>query len=350
MTEKRDEIRVCVGFPAFHAESYLERLRAVDGVVPIVLPIDADGEWATVNPSEPCAEPPPWAEAVADQRRAALERAHILVALHTPRVLGDLAPQLRWVQGAGAGFEQFQSVGLRADRVQLTNCSGVSAGSMAEWAVGRLLQVWKRFRDADRHQQQHAFVRTYGRTFAGATIGIVGLGHIGRALSHRLRPFGCRVLGLRRSARPGDTSPDVDQLFGPDQLHEMLGMCDAVVIAAPASPETHHLIDEKALAAIPAHAVLVNIARGSLVDEAALAEAMRRGDLGAAVLDVFDQEPLPPESPLWDIPNVYISAHSSVSIDRYIDDVFDLFLDNLQRWVAGEPLRNVVDLGDSVTD
>jgi phosphoglycerate dehydrogenase-like enzyme len=124
----------------------------------------------------------------------------------------------------------------------------------------------------------------------------------------------------------------------------MLAECDAVVIAAPATPETHHLFDAAALRALPRHAVLVNVARGSLVDEEELARVMRDEPLAAAILDVFDPEPLDPNSPLWDIPNVYISAHCSISLDRYVDDVFDLFIDNLERLLAGRDLRNVVDM------
>jgi phosphoglycerate dehydrogenase-like enzyme len=215
---------------------------------------------------------------------------------------------------------------------------------MSEWVIGRLLQVWKRFRRLDEFQSAHRFDRSYGRTFSGSTIGIVGLGHIGRAVASRARAFGCRTLAIRRSARPGDESPDVDGLYPPAELHAMLAECDAVVIAAPASPETHHLIDAAALRAIPRHAVLVNVARGSLVDEQELARVMREEPLAAAILDVFDPEPLDPRSPLWDIPNVYISAHCSISLDRYVDDVFDQFFDNLERFLAGEQLKNIVDM------
>ena len=116
------------------------------------------------------------------------------------------------------------------------------------------------------------------------------------------------------------------------------------MISAPASPDTRHLLDRAALAAMKPGAMLVNVARGSLVQEDAVLEALASGQLAAAALDVFEQEPLPPESPLWDAPNVYISAHSSVSIDRYVDDVLDVFDDNLRRYAAGEPLRNVVDM------
>ena len=187
-------------------------------------------------------------------------------------------------------------------------------------------------------------MRAYGRTFRGATLGIVGMGNIGVALAERVRPLGLRVLGSRRTARPGQESPVADALYTPDRLHEMLGLCDIVVIAAPSTPQTHHLIDAAALAAMRPDAVLVNVARGELVDEQALIAALRRGHLEAAVLDVFEKEPLPADSPLWDLPNVYISAHASVSTDRYMDDVFDLFLDNLGRYVRGERLRNLVDM------
>jgi phosphoglycerate dehydrogenase-like enzyme len=334
---------VCLGFPAFHGERYLERLRRVDGVEPVILPVDPGGDWASVSPSEPHPEPPAWARGVADERRRTLARAHVLVALHVPEDLLGVAPALRWIQGVGAGMEQFAKAVSCPDGLLVTNASGTSSPSIAEWVVGRLLQVWKRLREADDHQRRHAFVRTYGRTFAGSTIGIVGLGHIGREVSRRVRGLGCRVIAIKRTAAPGDTSEHADELFGPDSLHAVLARCDAVVVSAPATPETRHLIDAAALSAMRSDAVLVNVARGSLVDEAALAEAMGRGALAAAVLDVFDPEPLTPESPLWDLPGVYVSAHSSVSLDRYLDDVFDLVLDNVERYVAGRPLRNPVD-------
>ena len=340
-----EECVICLGVPAFHEERFLARLRAIPGVHPDPLPIDPGGEWATISPSEPFPEPLPWAVSVGAERDACYARAHVFVSLHTPDQLLTRAPNLRWVQGIGAGVEQFGKAGLGPSHpVVLTNAAGVSAASMAEWVIGRLLQVWKRFRDADAYQTQHQFERTYGRTLAGSTIAILGLGHIGVATAQRARALGCRVLGLKRSAQTGDPSDDVDKLFGPDGLHDMLAQSDAIVVSAPDTPETHHIIDASALSAMRSDAVLVNVARGPLVDEAAVAEAMRAGTLGAAVLDVFDPEPLDPKSPLWDLPGVYVSAHSSVSIDRYMDDVFDLFEENLRRFVEGKPLRNVVDM------
>ncbi|MBW2359743.1 MAG: D-2-hydroxyacid dehydrogenase [Deltaproteobacteria bacterium] len=336
---------VCLGVPVFGEDSYQDRLRAISPrVEPVVLDVDSAQDWVTANPSEPHDEPPPWAEGCGDARRRALERAEVMVALHTPKDLPSLAPRLRWIQTVGAGLEQFAAAGVRRDRVVITNASGLSAGSMAEFVVGRLLQFWKHFRQVDAYQQAHSFERAYGRTFAGSTIGIVGLGSIGVAVAKLLKPFRVRVLGLRRSARPGDRHEFADELYGIDAFHEMLAQCDAVVVAAPATNETRHMIDARALAVLPPHAFLVNVARGSLVDEAALAAALREGRLAGAALDVFEEEPLPPESPLWDVPNLYASAHSSPSVDRYMDDLFDLFEANLVRYVAGEPLANQVDM------
>jgi phosphoglycerate dehydrogenase-like enzyme len=334
---------VCLGYPALAVPRYIERLRAIDPrIEPIDLPIDPDGTWLTVPPHEPHDEPPPWAVGKATERRAALARAEVLIALHTPKELPTLAPNLRWLQGIGAGMEQFAAAGITPDRVVVTNASGVSSNSMAEFVIARLLQVWKRFPEAARHQVDHQYIRTYGRTFSGSVIGIVGMGSIGSAVADRARALGCRVLGLKRSHRPGDVSDVADALYGPTGLHEMLALCDAIVVAAPASPATFHIIDAAALAAAKPGAMLVNVARGSLVDEEAVLSALARGQLSAAALDVFAEEPLPPDSPLWDTPNLYVTAHSAVSVDRYVDDVFDLFEDNLARYVADEPMRNVL--------
>lgn len=346
MTRKRsDSLALCLGFPAYAAPRYLERLQAIDPCIDAIeLPVDPGSDWVTRATGDPFDEPPPWATGVAKERLRALAQAEVLIALHTPRDLMELAPRLRWIQGVGAGVEQFAAAGVSQDRVVVTNASGLSSGSMAEFVIGRLLQIWKHFRAMDQHQRDHAYLRSYGRTFAGSTIGIVGMGSIGCEVAVRARALGLRVLGMKRSMRPGMTSEVADELFGPGQLHEMLGRCDAVVVAAPATPETEHLIDATACAAMPAGAVLVNVARGSLVDEVALCESLRSGHLGAAALDVFEEEPLPSDSPLWDLPTAYLSAHSSVSTDRYIDDVFDLFEENVARYVAGETLRNVVDM------
>ncbi len=347
--QDQEPIRICLGYPALFQERFADRLRAIDPRIEVVLlPVDPNSDWGSHTPHVPHDEPPPWALGQASARRQALESAEVLFTLSTPNKLMDLTPRLRWIQGVGAGTEQFVAAGVSRDRVVVTNASGVSAGSMAEFVIGRLLQIWKRFPEADRHQRAHDYVRTYGRTFAGSVLGIVGLGSIGQAVGKRARALGLTVLGLKRTPITPDGAATLasvaHEVFGPDRLHDMLSRCDAVVVAAPATPETHHIIDGKAFAAMKSGAVLVNVARGSLVDTAAMLESLANKHLAAAVLDVFDEEPLPKDSPLWDSENVFISAHSSVSVDRYIDDIFDLFEDNVKRYARREPLRNRVDM------
>jgi len=342
---EEERIVVCLAYPALQQPHYIERLHAIDPrIEAISLPVDPESDWFNAESGEPHAEPPPWALGVAAERLEALSRAEAMITLHVPEDLPALAPRLRWLQGLGAGVEQFVAAGVPRDRVMVTNASGVSSVSISEFVIGRLLQIWKRFPETDEHQRAHRYARTYGRTFKASVIGIVGLGAIGSEVAVRARAMGLQVLGMKRSYRPGATSDLADELFGPDSLHEMLSRCDAVVVAAPASPETHHIINAAALAALKPGAVLVNVARGSLLDEAALVAAMESGHVAAAALDVFEAEPLPATSPLWDVPNLFVSAHSSVSVDRYMDDIFDLFEENVRRYAAGEALKNRVDM------
>lgn len=340
-----EPIVICLGYPGLQQPRFVERLEAIDPRIEVVtLPADEGSDWGAATPHLPHDEPPAWALGHAEHRREAFARCEAMIALNTPKALLELAPRLRWLQGLGAGVEQFVAAGVRRDRVIVTNASGVSAPSMSEWVMGRLLQIWKRFAEAEQHQRKHEYVRTYGRSMTGSVIGIVGMGSIGCEVARRTRAFGCTILGMKRTPGTGEAAQLADELYTPDQLHDMLGRCDAVVIAAPASPDTRHLFDRKAFAAIKPGAALINVARGSLVDTEALLEAMASGQLGAAALDVFEEEPLPASSPLWDVENLTISAHSSVSVDRYMDDVFDLFEENVKHYVAGEPLRNLVDM------
>jgi phosphoglycerate dehydrogenase-like enzyme len=154
-----------------------------------------------------------------------------------------------------------------------------------------------------------------------------------------------RVLAVR--ANPDIPSPGVDEVYGPDGLRDVLGRCDAIVVCAPATPETRDLFDADAFAAMRPGAIFCNVARGSLVDEDALVATLRDGRLGAAILDVTRQEPLPPTSPLWEAPRLHLSPHCSSSIDRYLESLFDLFAANLARYAKGEPLENIFTLPES---
>jgi phosphoglycerate dehydrogenase-like enzyme len=215
-----ESFALCLAFPPLTQPEHLEALRSIDSrIEPLVLPTDPGANFMAKPAIEPHEEPPPWGMGVAAERAAILARSDALVALHTPDRLPQLMPRLRWIQGVGAGVEQFAAAGVSRDRVRVTNASGLSSASMAEFVIGRLLQIWKHFRVMDQHQREHAYTRAYGRTLKGSTIGIVGMGSIGSEVAIRTRALGVRVLGMKRSHRPGAVSDIADELFGPDQLH-----------------------------------------------------------------------------------------------------------------------------------
>ena len=278
-----------------------------------------------------------------DDYRAALARAEVMFCLDAPLNLPVLAPSLRWIQAVGSGIGQFAASRLEDGDITLTNAAGVGAPSIAEFVVGMIVAVWKDFPTLAELQRQKHWESRYGKLIMGSTVGIVGVGAIGAAVAQRIKPFGVEVLGIRRRYEAGMTAPNVDELFGPDSLHDVLARSDTVVLAAAGTPETENMFAEPEFAAMKAGSVFVNVARGTMVDEPTLIAALESGHLRAAALDVAREEPMPPEAALWDAPNVWIAPHSSASQDRYFDMVFDLFLDNLGRYVAGEQLRNVID-------
>jgi phosphoglycerate dehydrogenase-like enzyme len=280
-----------------------------------------------------------------DAQRAVLGRAHVVIALDLPFDTDVVAPNLRWVQAVGAGTAQLQSAGLGRAGIRLTSAAGANAVSIAEFAFARVLQQWKRLPAIDDQQRRHQWEPLYGGQLAGATLGLIGLGAINSAVAARAKAFGMRVVATRRSATPGATAPDVDELFPASELHAMLGQCHAVIAAVPETPETESMIDRDALAAMKPGAFLCNVGRGTLVDEGALVEALTSGHLRAAALDVTRVEPLPPDDPLWDVPNLYLSPHSAAAPKALFANVHELFVDNLRRFLSGEPLRNEVDLG-----
>jgi len=331
-------VTVLLGFPPNPSSTHVSGLEAVSDEVEVIACsyVEDDARRlarskSTVAPSE-----------LSSEQRMSFARAEVMLAWDIPVDVHDVAPNLRWIQAIGAGVEHFR--GAQLDDVLVTNAVGVAAVPIAEFVIARLLAVWKRFDELADAQRRHSWELLFGRTFEGTTLGVVGLGAIGTAVAERARAFGVRVLGVRRRHVPGATSPFADEVFGTDQLHEVLAQCDAVVLSAPSTPETKDLFDAAAFAAMRPGAVFCNVARGALVDEDALVDALESGHLGAAIIDVTKQEPLAPESRLWDAPRMHLSPHSSASLDRYLDSIFDLFTDNLRRYVNGEPLRNVVDL------
>ncbi len=283
------------------------------------------------------------APALTVEQREAFSRVEVVVAMDLPFDVGQLAPRLRWVQGMGAGVSQLASAGLADAGIRLTTAAGVNAVSISEFVIARLLAMWKRLPEIDALASEHQWQPTYGREVAGLTLGIAGLGAIGREVARRGRAMGMTVLAQRRSARPGDVDPDVDELFGPGQLPEVVRRSDAVVAALPETADTVDLFDAKLFAGMRPGALFVNVGRGSAVVEPALIEALTSGQLAGAAIDVARTEPLPPDSPLWAAPNLLISPHSATAPEKFWANLHELFRDNLSRYLRGEPLRNEVD-------
>jgi phosphoglycerate dehydrogenase-like enzyme len=273
-------------------------------------------------------------------------------AAFTPFVDRDIFPaasRLRWVQSPAVGVGSLMFPELLSSPVVVTSARGIRARAIAEHVLGvtialaRKLPVAIRAQVARRWAQEELEGASVDvRTLQGQRMGIVGLGAIGLELVKIAAPFGFRVSAIRRHA--DQPKPDgVDQVWPPERLHDLLAQSDVVVLAAPHTPETKRLIGETELDRIKRGALLVNIARGKLVDDAAVIAALGDGRLGGAALDVFSQEPLDPASPYWDLPNVIVTPHTSGAMQDYWTPLVSLFSDNLRRFERGESLRNVVD-------
>jgi phosphoglycerate dehydrogenase-like enzyme len=259
------------------------------------------------------------------------------------------ARSLQWIHSTAAGVSQLMYPELCNSGVIVTNPSGIFSVPMAEHTMGMILALARNFPDSLRFQgaakwaQQELWDKPQRLTeINGSVLLIVGYGSIGRELAKRAQAFGMRVWGVTRSGK-GDTT-HTERILPAAQFEEALPHADYVVIAAPETPETKHLIGAEQLARMKRGARLVNIARGSLLDESALLDALRSGALGGASLDVTAREPLPADSPLWKAPNLFITPHTSAVSDRLWQRETELLLGLLDQWFAGEELSNRVDL------
>jgi phosphoglycerate dehydrogenase-like enzyme len=304
-------------------------------VVVVAAPVDGRGDGGGVSPDA----------------LAAADGAEVWFGFGFPRALfhaASAAGRLRWVHTGTAGVGGLLYDELRASDVALTNSAGVHAPPIAETVIGMLLHFARGFDFAVRAQAERAWrtepfeaADTVVGEVAGTTLGLVGLGGIGREVGRRARALGMHVVATRRSERPG---PDgIEVLHGPHALPQLLERSDAVVVAVPATPETRGLIDARALAAMKSSAVLVNVSRGDVVAEDALADVLRAGRIRGAALDVFRTEPLPADSPLWSLPNVLITPHVSGTTLRFWERECALIVENIGRYLAGDELRNLVD-------
>ncbi len=260
-----------------------------------------------------------------------------------PAHLPQRAPRLRWVQATSAGIGEFvRGYGLSDSSIRFTTAAGVHAQPLAEFVAMALLYFAKDVPALKEWQRRHHWERYCGRELAGSSALLIGLGGVGCRVAEMCASLGVHVIGHRRTAG-GVVPASVRRLISSAEIDETLPLVDYVIIAAPHTAETDLLIDAHRLTLFPDTCVLINVGRGRIVDERALIQALRDGRVRGAALDVFEREPLPADSPLWDMPNVLISPHSASTVERENERIVGILIDNLHRFLDGQPLINEYD-------
>ncbi len=283
-----------------------------------------------------------------DEAVESIQAADIVFTAYLRRNVLTAARKLRWIHSPAAGLEGVLFPEIVESPVVVTNSRGLSADTIAEHVVAVVLAVFRKLPHAFEAQRSREWSQTSLvadapiRTIAGSRVLIVGLGAIGLATASRMISLSAHVDAVRR--RPDlPRPPGVERVVSPEHLTDLLPSADVIVLAAPETPGTRHLIGPRELAAMRSGSVLVNVSRGALVDEDALTRALTQRSIAAAALDVFEREPLPADSPLWTLPNVLITPHVAGFRPDHWDAVTALFADNLRRFDNGQPLLNVVD-------
>jgi len=339
-----EHVRVVITTPL--EEELVSTVAGIDDRLDVVYP--ADLMAATRYPSDH-PFPPLDAPGSAERWESLLDEAEILFDFGPLDLAPTLArrPKLRWIQATSAGVGRFaERIGLLDSDVVVTTASGVHARPLAEFAMLAMLLFGKDTLRLQREQQERHWERHAGEEIRGKVVCVVGLGKIGREVARLAHAFDARVTGVVRETR-GRSARElgVDVLGTPDDLDALLADADVVVLATPHTGDTHRLLDARRIALLKPTAIVVNIARGDVVDEPALADALAAGRLRGAALDVFQEEPLPAESPLWGLPNVLVSPHSASTVAAENERIVELFGENLRRYLAGTPLLNVLDKG-----
>lgn len=262
--------------------------------------------------------------------------------------LPERAARARWVQASSAGIGQLvrrRGLAERMPSTVFTTASGIHAQPLAEFCLLAMLMSSRDLRTIQQGQADHRWQRFGATDLEGRTLGIIGVGNIGKEVARMARAVGMRVIGNKRTTQGVDpASLHLDALYSAKQLPELLRQSEYLILIAPHTDETEKFIGEEELALLPRGAYLINIGRGQTVDEPAMIAALQRGQLSGAALDVTAVEPLPADSPLWDMPNVLISPHSAATTDRENARLVRLFCENLRRFLAGQTLENVLDI------
>lgn len=275
-----------------------------------------------------------------DELEACVGDVEALLCQRPPKKLLARAEKIKWIMTIGAGVDTvLPNPDLREECI-ITNARGVHIPQIPEFVLGMILALGLRLPEHFRNQANSAWQMRMRRIMANQTVGVVGLGTIGREIARMANSIGMRVIGTKKNPEP---VPHVEKVYGPDELHGMLSEADFVVLIAALTPETRGMIGKPELEAMKPDAYLINVARGAMVVEADLIEALRKGTIAGAALDVFETEPLPPENPLWKMENVIITPHIAGARPDYLHAVSEIFCRNLTRYLSGEPMFNVVD-------
>jgi glyoxylate/hydroxypyruvate reductase A len=337
-----NQVKVLIAYRL--APEYVNKIQGVDPRIKVLYEPDLLGEprYATDHSApveRTLAQEARWQELLA---QAEVMFGFDYTHLHD---LLQLTPRLKWIQGTSTGIGQaVKRFGWDKSDIVFTTAGGVHPEPLAEFCLMAMLMFVKdAFRMAAEKERKH-WERYAGTTLRGKTLAVIGLGRNGRQVARLARCLGMRVVGTKRTIEGFEpTSLGVERLYPWTGLHPMLVQADFVVLCVPHTPETEGLIGRAELAAMKPGAVLINVARGTIWDELAVIAALQSGHLGGLASDVFATEPLPADSPLWDMPNVLICPHSASAADSENKKLTDLFCDNLRRYLAGQPLRNVLD-------
>lgn len=281
-------------------------------------------------------------KAAKEQLDTMLAEADVIYGLFLPGNMLDRAPKLKWVQTMSAGVDRFIGTDIWDSPVVLTGVSGIHATPIGEYVLQIMLMFAKKAPEYFRMKEKREWGRFMPAVLRGKTAGIVGLGSIGQEVARLSKAFGMRVIATRRSAKATTRARYVDKMFPPEQLHQLLGESDYTAITLPLTPETSEIIGEAEFKAMKSTGYIINIGRGGLIDEEALIKALKEKRIAGAGLDVTTIEPLPPDSPLWELDNVILSPHISGGMEDYIERATDIFCKNLERYLNGKRLLNVI--------
>lgn len=276
----------------------------------------------------------------ADEFEAAAAEIEYLFALKPYRGLWQKAPNLKLIQIISTGVDSLLPAPDLPEHVKISNARGIHGTQMAEFALYFMLEFAKNGRRIRQQQADHDFTMFSPTNLSGSTCGIIGLGAVGEAIAERASALGMRVIATQRTPK---SHPRVEKMYAAEQTAEVVEQSDYLVLVVPLTDDTKGLFDAGMIARMKPDAVLINLSRGGIVDEAAIVEALTDGTIKGAAIDVFDQEPLPADHPLWETPNTIITPHMAAADSAYLPNIAKIFAENLERISSGQPLINEVD-------